>query len=84
MTELVTRFASVFVDLCEAGDASVLDYRKIVQCDIDNPESNNGLKTEIEELEQQLINWKASLSDHRSKNAVLNYFTVKQLSLIHI
>ena len=81
---MATLLASVYVKLCEAGDTRMLQYRKDIPCNIDEAKAMGmeqyfaTIKSEIQQLSEQLQEWKQELEGYRKDHPVMNYFSVKQ------
>ena len=84
MFEAVSRLASVYVDLCRAGDSRYMGWQKEIRCclDIGNHKFDDAI-SHIEEIcwimECHLKDWKETLHYKRWMYPSLNYFTVRQL-----
>ena len=68
------------MSLSEAGDISFIHWQKQFYCDVDH-KSGIPLSTLIKEsemLELRFTDWEEKLTNFRSTNPVINYFSVKQ------
>uniref|UniRef100_A0A7M5X461 AAA+ ATPase domain-containing protein n=1 Tax=Clytia hemisphaerica TaxID=252671 RepID=A0A7M5X461_9CNID len=77
--DLARRLASVYVSLCEAGDANYFDWHFAFRCHIESSiDSFDEVEHEIEKLSQRLDKWKTELGEHRDKYPLMNMFNNKQ------
>ena len=84
MFEAVSRLASVYVDLCKAGNSQFIGWQKEIRCNIDKgTDQFDRTISYIEEIcrimEDRLNEWKQTLHNKRWMYPNLNYFTVRQL-----
>lgn len=83
-SEVATLLASIYAKLCEAGDTRMLQYKKDIPCNIEEAKVMgmeqyfSAIKSEIQQLSNQLQEWKQELEGYRKDHPVMNYFTVKQ------
>lgn len=84
MFESVTRVASLYVTLCNAGCNKYVKWNRVFGCQIEAAaEDDSNVIQEIEDecalLENDLEEWKQKLHQKRWKYPHLNFFTVRQL-----
>ena len=84
MFEATSRLATVYVDLCKAGDSRYIGWKKEARCCLDRGlDEFNAVIRDVEEtckaMENDLMEWKKTLHLKRWTYPNFNYFTVQQL-----